>query len=209
MIKLIFLGIGALIVLFILWRFYSERHTLPCPSWLSWMIELDNPFAPVHKATAIVANLDLKDGMQILDIGCGPGRVLIPLALANPHGHVTGLDIQAEMIEKSKEKAEQLGLKNISFVQGPLGIAPLPKDTFDRVTMVAMIGEIPVNDQQNALHAVFETVKPGGIVSVTEIIFDPHFQSKTHIETLMITAGFTPKATIGPWYAYTSLFQKP
>ena len=59
------------------WRLYSNWKELPCPAWLGWLIELDNPLAPVHKAEAIVRDLELVEGMKVLDVGCGPGRVLI------------------------------------------------------------------------------------------------------------------------------------
>ena len=64
------------------WRFASRRRSLPCPVWLRWMVELDNPFAPVCRARAIVEHLDLAPGMTVLDGGCGPGRVTVPLARA-------------------------------------------------------------------------------------------------------------------------------
>jgi len=72
-----------LIVGWLLWRFYSNRQNLPCPTWLSWMIELDNPFAKAHKANEIIKALPLRNDINILDIGCGPGRVftiLLPLS---------------------------------------------------------------------------------------------------------------------------------
>lgn len=88
------------------WRLYSNRHALPCPSWLAWLVELDNPFAKAHKAQSIVDSLDISENMKVLDIGCGPGRVMLPLAqaIAAGDGHVTGVDMQLDMIKKRKIK---------------------------------------------------------------------------------------------------------
>ncbi len=41
----ILIGLVALIVLiFPLWQLASRRRSLPCPVWLRWLVELDNPF---------------------------------------------------------------------------------------------------------------------------------------------------------------------
>ena len=42
--------IALLAVTSLAWRLSSRRHVLPCPSWLRWMVELDNPFAASNKA---------------------------------------------------------------------------------------------------------------------------------------------------------------
>lgn len=48
--------IALLAVTSLAWRLSSRRHVLPCPSWLRWMVELDNPFAASNKAAFIVGN---------------------------------------------------------------------------------------------------------------------------------------------------------
>ena len=41
-------------------------------------------------------------------------------------------------------------------------------------------GEFP--EQEAALQEIYQALKPGGILSVTEIIFDPHFQSRESVQ---------------------------
>jgi SAM-dependent methyltransferase len=101
----IFLCLFALIlVIFVIWRFASRRRSLPCPVWLSWLVEVDNPFAKVSRATVIVENLDLEPGMMVLDVGCGPGRVAVPIAKRVPNGQVVAVDIQAGMLKRARER---------------------------------------------------------------------------------------------------------
>ena len=171
--------IALVITVWIGWRFYSNRHNLPCPAWLSWMVELDNPFAKAHKASEIVQMLPLQNMVRILDIGCGPGRVLLPLAkkISPIDGHVTGLDIQADMIEKTRLKAEALGITNVEFINSSIDEAKID-EPYDIILMICVLGEIPKNDRKSVMQKIARYLQPDGIISITETIFDPHFQSR-------------------------------
>ena len=55
---------------------------------------MDNPFTKVNRAQTIVGLLGLAPGMKVLDAGCGPGRLTLPLAkTVGPQGEVLALDI--------------------------------------------------------------------------------------------------------------------
>jgi len=205
--KLVFGIFGIFIVIFFIWRLSSRRYTLPCPTWLAWMVELDNPFSKINRAATIIKNLDLKPGMTVLDIGCGPGRVTIPLARElGPTGHIIAMDIQAGMLEKVQAKARTENLTNISFLHAGIGENKLEHNKFDRVLLVTVLGEIP--DQKIALQEIFNTLKPGGILSITEIVFDPHFQRQSTILKLTGSLGFKEKNRFGNSIAFTLNLEK-
>jgi ubiquinone/menaquinone biosynthesis C-methylase UbiE len=201
--------IALVITVWIGWRFYSNRHSMPCPAWLSWMVELDNPFAKAHKASEIVQMLPLQNGVRILDIGCGPGRVLFPLAkkISPIDGHVTGLDIQADMIEKTRLKAETLGIANVEFINSSIDEAKID-EPYDIILMICVLGEIPKNDRKSVMQKIARYLQPGGIISITETIFDPHFQSCKCVFSIMNEIGFAEDKFIGNKLAYTSHFKK-
>ncbi|MCL5436803.1 MAG: class I SAM-dependent methyltransferase [Candidatus Dependentiae bacterium] len=207
-------SLGIIIVAVLLgslaWRLSSKRHTLPCPSWLSWLVELDNPLARAHSARAIIDSFSFPHGATILDIGCGPGRVLLPLAqkIAPLKGQVTGLDIQADMIAKAQKKAQALGITNIGFIQGKIGQVALKKNQYDAALLVCVLGEIPEAERLLVIKEISEALKPTGIISVTETIFDPHFQSRKRVTQLMDKAGFVEQKSLGNRLAYTIHFRK-
>jgi ubiquinone/menaquinone biosynthesis C-methylase UbiE len=190
------------------WRLASHRHALPCPVWLHWLVELDNPFTKTSHAAVIIQHLELRPGMVVLDMGCGPGRVTIPLARAvGEQGKVVAVDIQAGMLQRTRAKADAAGLRNIELLEASAGEAGLGHNRFDRALLVTVLGEIP--EQAAALDEIFAALKPGGILSVTEIVFDPHFQRQSTVTRLAKESGFTARACFGNRLAYTLHLEKP
>lgn len=196
-----------IVVLTLVWRFISNRRSLPCPSWLGWMVEMDNPFTKTNRASVIIDLLGLQPGMKVLDAGCGPGRLAIPAAQAvGSQGELTALDLQAGMLARVQEKTRTAGLSNIRLMQAGLGEGKLEKDYYDRAMLVTVLGEIP--EQEAALKEVYEALKPGGILSVTEVIFDPHFQSRKSVQRVAGKVGFREVGFFGKRLAYTMHFEK-
>ncbi len=196
-----------IVVLTLVWRFISNRRSLPCPSWLSWMVEMDNPFTKTNRASVIIDLLGLQPGMKVLDAGCGPGRLAIPAAKAiGSQGELTALDIQAGMLARVQEKARTAGLSNIRLMQVKLGKGKLEMAYYDRAMLVTVLGEIP--EQEAALQEIYQALKPGGILSVTEVIFDPHFQSRESVQRVAGRVGFREAGFFGKRLAYTMHFEK-
>lgn len=172
------------------------------------MVEMENSLAKNSQAKTILAGLGVAEGMTVLDAGCGPGRVTLPLAKAvGAEGKVIAVDLQQGMLDVVQRKAQQEGLAMIEFVQLPLGEGKLPAYQADRAVMAAVLGEIP--QQAAALQELFAALKPGGILAIAETIFDPHYQRKAHVLDLARAAGFSEVGFMGDCLAYTVYLQKP
>jgi SAM-dependent methyltransferase len=62
----------------------------------------------------MLERIEVKPDWSVLDIGCGPGTLAIPLA--RKAKSVTGLDLSSEMLKHLKENADKNGLKNIDYL---------------------------------------------------------------------------------------------
>ena len=188
------------------WRWASRKWSLPCPSLLAW--SLDNSI--VRRSPLTLKTLDrlgVHPGEKVLEIGPGPGRLLIPVAQRiMPGGEVVGIDIQPKMVERLRRNAEKAGLTNLTVILGDATQPHVTEATFDLAFLCTALGEIP--DRSAALTQSYRALKPGGRLSVTEMILDPHYQRRSTVRRLAEEAGFRFVSDEGGWRVYTATFVK-
>src|SRR3712207_6232773 len=111
------------------------------------------------------------------------------------------------MLDKLRSRAVRRGLHNIRTIQRPMGAGVLEPNTFDRAWLVLVLGEIP--NRAEALREIYAALKPVGILSVTEMLPDPHYQHRATVVQLAEAAGFQVSETFGPWVGFTLHLHKP
>lgn len=200
----------AFVGLALLWRLASRRRRLPCPAWLAWL--LDNPYMRAVAGSAMLLDrAGVAPGMRVLDAGCGPGRLTIPAAMrVGPAGEVVALDVQEAMLARVRLNVADRGLANVRTVLGGIEsvttLSGINAGSFDRALMVAVLGEVP--DREAAMRAVRVALKPGGILSVTEVVPDPHYQTRATVRRLAEDAGFQLAGSSGTPLAFTLNLRK-
>ncbi|MBS1169884.1 MAG: Methyltransferase type 11 [Burkholderiaceae bacterium] len=171
------------------------------------MVELENPLARVTRSAALIRHIDPGTGDCIADIGCGPGRVTIPLARAlSDGGEVIALDVQAEMLTKIASKAEQNGLTNIRLLLCDAREPNLQDGSLDAAVMVMALGEIP--DAKRVFPAIHAALRDDGKLLVCESVFDPHYVSRGKVVDMATAAGFVESSYQGNRFAYSIVLQK-
>ena len=114
----------------------------------------------------ILSGLELRD-KSVLDIGCGLGGVDIHIASNYPVSHVTGIDIEADLIEKCKTLATMAGVsEKITFQQVAPGPLPFDAGSFDVVISKDAIIHIP--DKHTLATDIHQVLKPGGIFTASD-----------------------------------------
>ncbi len=205
-----FVVVGLLLLVLVVanlwWRRESRRRSLPCPTWLAGFLE-GSLMDWVLGTQTTLDRIGLRPGQRVLEVGPGPGRLLIPAAhRVLPGGEVIGLDIQPGMLERLKTRAAQAGVSNLTAIQGDATQPHFPPDSFDVIYFCTVLGEIP--NREAALRECYAALKPNGILSVTEIFPDPHYQSRATVKRLAEAAGFRPEVIYGHWYFFTANFAK-
>ena len=83
----------------------SDRSTRVCPVELA--DSLDTRFRRWFQKPRKILNPHIREGMRVLDYGCGPGYFTIPLAeMVGGSGYVIAADLQEGMLQKLREKIE-------------------------------------------------------------------------------------------------------
>jgi len=142
-------------------------------------------------------------GSRVLDIGCGTGRLTIPLQQMTD-AEVYGLDLSPEMLEQAMNKK---GAEAIHWILGDAQALPFSDKFFDCTFMCLVLHHI--EDRAQAIKEMYRVLKPGGrsliwttphpqIKSSLLNEFFPslpkidlnRFPSITTIKTLMKAAGY-------------------
>lgn len=195
------------VVVSIGWRYASRRWTLPCPSLFSFAVD-DGPFGWFLQTERTIDRIGFGPGMTVVEVGPGTGRLLLRAARrVLPGGTAIGIELQEGMLAKIRAKLTKSDPGNVRLIHADARQAVLPPASADIIYMCTVLGEIP--DQPTALAHCVAALKPGGRLSITEIIFDPHYVSRTKLDKLARAVGLKLDSVAGNWRTYTANFTKP
>jgi ubiquinone/menaquinone biosynthesis C-methylase UbiE len=111
----------------------------------------------------------LKNGISVLDIGCGRGRALHLLAKEFPNSRFTGYDLSQEAINYARDRAHRSQLRNLRFEARDLTSFHLEAQeaAYDLVTAFDAIHDQARPD--NVLAGIRRSLRPGGVFLMQDI----------------------------------------
>jgi len=129
---------------------------------------LVDQFLPAVDNGAILDQM--RNGIQVCDLGCAEGLVILLLAAAFPRSRFTGMDLDGEVIRKARNRARIQKLGNADFFQ--TDAATLAENDafagkFDYITAFDAIHDQTRPDL--ALKGVLAMLRPGGCFSMVDI----------------------------------------
>jgi arsenite methyltransferase len=166
-----------------------------------WVTTLEGPQrVATQKIDQVLADLSLKPGMVIADIGAGSGLFSRPLAKAvAPGGKVYAVDIQQDLLDHINQRDKEENIRNVQTVLGEFDDPKLAARDVD----LAFINDVLHHIQHRAVYlkSLRTYIKPSGRIAIIEMNKDdPNTPHKKQPELLvareeilqwMSDAGFT------------------
>ena len=108
----------------------------------------------------ILATINVKPGMRILDIGCGSGYLTFPIAELNRDSHVIGLDIVTDTMKRNSKKAQEMGINNLQFISYDGTAFPFEDNSFDLLVTRYALHHFP--EIRKSIQEVSRVLKENG-----------------------------------------------
>jgi SAM-dependent methyltransferase len=135
---------------------------------------------------ALVRELGITDGLQVLDLGCGDGTTALPAAQLG--AEVLGVDIASNLVAAGNARVEALGLTNCTFQEGDASdLSELGDERFDLV--ISIFGAMFAPKPTDVAKEMVRVTRPGGrIVMGNWIPNDPTLVA----QILKISSSYSP-----------------
>jgi arsenite methyltransferase len=141
-------------------RHYSDQELAEVPPGaVEWALGVGNP----------VRYARLQPGQVVLDVGSGGGiDTILAARRVGPQGRAIGLDVLAEMCERSRGHAAQAGVQSgIEFLQGEMEDIRLPDQSVD---VAISNGVLNLSARKSrALAEIFRVLRPGGRICMADL----------------------------------------
>jgi ubiquinone/menaquinone biosynthesis C-methylase UbiE len=110
---------------------------------------------------------ELKNGMSLLDVGCGPGSITCGLAERLAPGEVVGIDLSPAALATAREAAAARGLGNLRYLEGSVYELPFSDGSFDVVFAHQVLQHL--KEPSAAIREMLRVLRSGGWLAVRDV----------------------------------------
>ena len=130
-----------------------------------------------------LAFAEVEPGQTVVDLGSGAGiDILLAARRVGPDGHVIGIDMTDEMIDRARQNIDASGLGNVEVRKGIIEQLPIDDSSVDWVISNCVINLSPEKDRVFA--EIARVLKPGGSMLVSDMVVDDLPQAMRDNEAL-------------------------
>ena len=110
------------------------------------------------------------------------------------------------MLDIAKKRLKKRKIENVEYVLCNGVNFDFENESFDRVFMVTVIGEI--ENKENYLREIHRVLKNDGLLSISELAGDPDKLSVEELRSLVSANGYKESEFFGSKFNYTMNFKK-
>lgn len=144
--------------------------------------------------------LKVKDGMKVLEVGCGGGHFTNMVKKHFPNCEVWGIDLDANHINFAKNKCKELGL-DVKYIEADINNLPFEDESFDLVFSHTVVEHLPFDNFIKEQHRVLKT---GGHLVIFRVASgkrdNPYMYLEDEIGKIFDKLEFENMPAVGKYY---------
>lgn len=121
----------------------------------------------IHQEMVTLARL--RDGLRVLDVGCGTGNLLRTTGRQWPKVELSGMDPDPKALARARRKTRRAGL-DVRLDRGFAQDMPYPDGSFDRVFSSLMLHHLDSTSKDALLAEVRRVLRPDGVLVLADAV---------------------------------------